>query len=57
MWEKTICKKEVTLVSLWIRSNANGLERLNITKNFVDTENTIIYNIKNIDTNTLLCGK
>ena len=57
MWEKTICKKELTLVSLWIRSNANGLERLNITKNFVDTENTIIYNIKNIDTNTLLCGK
>lgn len=57
MWEKTICKKELTLVSLWIRSNANGLERLNITKNFLDTENTIIYNIKNIDTNTLLCGK
>lgn len=57
MLEKTICKKELTLVSLWIRSNANGLERLNITKNFVDTENTIIYNIKNIDTNTLLCGK
>ena len=57
MWEKTICKKELTLVSLWIRSNANGLERLNITKNLLDTENTIIYNIKNIDTNTLLCGK
>ena len=54
---KTVCKKELTLVSLWIRSNANGLERLNIMKNFLDTENTIIYNIKNIDTNTLLCGK
>ena len=57
MWEKIICKKELTLVSLWIRSNANGLERLNITQNFLDTENTITYNIKNIDTNTLLCGK
>ena len=55
MWEKTICKKRI--LSLWIRSNANGLERLNITKNFLHTENTIIYNIKNIDTNTLLCGK
>ena len=56
MLEKAICKK-LTLVSLWIRSNANGLKRLNIMKNFIDTENTIIYNIKNIDTNTLLCGK
>ena len=55
MLEKTICKKELTLVSLWIQ--ANGLERLNIMKNFLDTENTIIYNIKNIDTNTRLCGK
>lgn len=54
MLEKTICKKELTLVSLWIRSNANGLERLNIMRNFLDTENTIIYNIKNIDTNTAL---
>ena len=57
MLEKTICKKELALVSLWIRSNANGLERLNIMKNFLDTKSTIIYNIKNIDTNTLLCGK
>ena len=57
MLEKTISKKELTPVSLCIRSNANGLERLNIMRNFLDTENTIIYNIKNIDTNTLLCGK
>ena len=57
MLEKTICKKELTLVSLWISSNANGLERLNIMRNFLDTENTVIYNIKNIDTNTLRCGK
>ena len=57
MLEKTISKKELTLVSLCIRSNANGLERLNIMRNFLDTENTIMYNIKNINTNTLLCGK
>ena len=57
MLEKTISKKELTPVFLCIRSNANGLERLNIMRNFLDTENTIIYNIKNIDTNTLLCGK
>ena len=57
MFQKTICKRELTLVSLCIHSNANGLERLNIMKNFLDTENTITYNIKNMDTNTLICGK
>ena len=57
MFQKTICKRELMLVSLCIHSNANGLERLNIMKNFIDTENTITYNIKNMGTNTLLCGK
>ena len=28
MFEKTICKKELTLVSLCIHSNVNGIERL-----------------------------
>ena len=56
MFKKTICEKELTLVSLCIHSNANGLERLNIMQIFLDTENTITYNIKNVDTNTLLCG-
>ena len=57
MFQKTICKRELMLVSLCIHSNANSLERLNIMKNFLDTENTITYNIKNMGTNTLLCGK